>query len=337
MAPTIGLSGWVLTFLLAEPSAALLPARNIWRPARLQRALSLKLTEPPPTTLASEVPGLMRMARLNTVPMGAGLVALGALGARGAIPAGGFGWSERARLGLGVILTVIVTSGSMLINDYHDHKLGVDTAATKPGRPLVTGEVRPSTVKLVLKWAYALHLALLCLVDSASMRLWVLANSLLTYVYSVHLKPVTGVKNLTCAAIVAMGLGLGALGVGAGTTGVVAVWRPMAVVLGLIWHREIVMDIKDEAGDRLAGVVTVPVACGPKPALRLSLIPLGLAALVTASAPPPAAAAAATLAMLAQASLALSAMRKGFDGRSLALAIELAPAWLLVALLALSR
>ena len=32
-------------------------------------------------------------------------------------------------------------------------------------------------VKLVLKWGYALHLTLLCLVDTASMRLWVLANT----------------------------------------------------------------------------------------------------------------------------------------------------------------
>ena len=37
---------------------------------------------PPPRTLSDEVPGLLKMARLNTVPMGAGLVALGAYGAR---------------------------------------------------------------------------------------------------------------------------------------------------------------------------------------------------------------------------------------------------------------
>ena len=49
-------------------------------------------------------------------------------------------------------------------NDYHDYKLGVDTIETKPGRPLVTGAVRPESVKFVLKWGYALHLTLLCLV-----------------------------------------------------------------------------------------------------------------------------------------------------------------------------
>ena len=78
---------------------------------------------------------LLRMARLNTVPMGAGLVGLGAYGARATRVASPL---LPARLALGSLLTVIVTTGSMLINDYHDHKLGVDNEATKPGRPLVT-------------------------------------------------------------------------------------------------------------------------------------------------------------------------------------------------------
>ena len=123
-----------------------------------------------------------------------------------------------------MLLTIIVTSGSMLINDYQDHKLGVDNEDTKPGRPLVTGEVRPSSVKFVLKWAYAAHLTLLCFVGTATMRVWVLANTLLTYLYSVHLKPVTGVKNAVCAVIVSMAVGLGALSTGAPAASLRAVW-----------------------------------------------------------------------------------------------------------------
>ena len=38
----------------------------------------------------------------------------------------------------------------------------------------------------------SLTLTMLCLVDSKAIRLWILANALLTYVYSVHLKPLTG-------------------------------------------------------------------------------------------------------------------------------------------------
>ena len=231
-------------------------------------------------TIKDEIPGLIRMARPNTIPMGSGLVLLGAFGARATMrsPSAVVG-----RIGLGALLTIIVTTGSMLINDYHDHKLGVDNQQTKPGRPLVTGEVRPDSVKFVLKWAYATHLTLLCLVDSAPMRLWVLANTLLTYLYSVHLKPITGVKNFVCAAIVAMAIGLGAIAVGGGASSLLAVWRPMIAVAGLIWHREMVMDVKDMEGDRLAGVQTVAVAVGKERALWLSLLPLSIGVAAAAS------------------------------------------------------
>ena len=41
-------------------------------------------------------------------------------------------------------------------------------------------QVRPESVKFVLKWGYAAHLTLLCLVDDAFTRLWVLSSTLLT-------------------------------------------------------------------------------------------------------------------------------------------------------------
>lgn len=286
-----------------------------------------------PATFAEEVPGLLRMARLNTIPLGAGLVGLGAYGARGTRLANA---AVTSRLVLGTLLTIIVTTGSMLINDYHDHKLGVDNEQTKPGRPLVTGEVRPDTVKFVLKWAYATHLTLLCLVDTAPMRLWVLANTLLTYLYSVHLKPLTGVKNFVCAAIVSMAIGLGAIAVGGGSASVQAVWRPMAAVAGLIWHREMVMDIKDMEGDAMAGVRTVAVAYGAKKALLLSLLPLSAGVLAASTASGLRAALVACLALVTQGGFALVAMAKGFTKPALAQAIELAPLWLLSSLIALT-
>lgn len=75
--------------------------------------------------------------------MGAALVGFGAFGARHAVSGtslvgagvglAGIGTSplrlvRAARLLLGMTLTCLVTAGSMLINDYHDHKLGVDNA-----------------------------------------------------------------------------------------------------------------------------------------------------------------------------------------------------------------
>lgn len=287
--------------------------------------------------LRDELPALLRMARPNTIPMGAGLVGLGGYGARRVADA----IAPRlvaARLLLSVLLTVIVTSGSMLINDYYDHRGGVDTAQTKPGRPLVTGEVRPDSVKLLLKWAYATHLTLLCLVDNALLRLWILANTLLTYLYSVHLKPLTGVKNAVCAGIVAMAIGLGALAVGGGSTASLrAVWRPVIAAFGLIFHREMVMDIKDMEGDELAGVRTVAVAFGARRALMISLLPLVAAAAAVATAPGTPAAAVACGSLLVQGAFALVALARDFSPSSLRNAIELAPVWLLSSLVALTK
>jgi len=299
-------------------------------------SVSLDTPAPSPVPRLDEIRGLIRMARLNTVPMGASLVALGAYGARHVRVMTTCGGARLARLILGAVLTIIVTTGSMLINDYHDFREGVDTAETKPGRPLVTGQVRPETVKLVLKWAYALHLTLLCLVDSALMRLWVLANTLLTYLYSVHLKPITGVKNFVCATIVSMGLGLGAVAqAGSGLEPLRAVWRPMAAVGGLIWHREIVMDIGDMEGDALVGVRTLPVVLGADKALLVSFIPLSLSIATAASIGGPRALV-ATAPLVAQACFALWTRKCSFTKSSLALPIEWAPYLLLVTLITLT-
>jgi len=275
-----------------------------------------------------EVRGLLKMARLKSVPMGAAAVGIGAFGARHLSETAGPAWG---RLALGTALTSIVTAGSMLINDYHDFRRGVDTEVTKPGRPMVTGQVRPETVKFVLKWAYALHLTLLCLVDSAVMRLGVLLNTLLTYLYSVHLKPVTGLKNVVCATIIAMAVGLGAVAQ-AGGLGLRAVWRPMAVVCGLIWHRELLMDIKDVLGDAIAGVRTVPVVLGRDLAFLASLLPLAAAAAAACGDGGTSRSLVAAAPLLLQGILSTVT----FTSHDLDAAIEAGPFLLLVSLLALT-
>ena len=167
------------------------------------------------------------------------------------------------------------------------------------------------------------------------MRLWVLASTLLTYLYSVHLKPITGVKNVVCAAIVSMAVGLGAIAAGGGASSLRAVWRPMVVVGGLIHHREMLMDIKDADGDALAGVRTVAVALGTRGALAASLLPLAAATAAAATAPHGRVALAASSPLLVQGAYTVAARARGFSRAALRDAIELAPLWLLLSLSAL--
>ncbi|KAH8076039.1 hypothetical protein JL721_22 [Aureococcus anophagefferens] len=299
-------------------------AQDVYARAPPDERRAAQHAPPRARSLRDELPGLARMARPNTLPMGAALVAAGAWGTRGAPPAAADVGSA-LRLGVAVACTTIVTAGSMLINDYFDHKHGVDTRATKPDRPLVAGDVRPATVKLVLKWAYAALLALICLIDTATMRLWVLANALATYVYTRHLKPVPVVKNAACAAVVAMAVGLGGLARGGGVGSLAPLGPAMAATAGLICHREMLMDCKDAAATprracaprRSSSGGGGPRRCRSCPRRRRRRVP------GRAAAP-----------LLAQAALALRAVRS--SGRAeLRDAIELAPLWLAATLVLL--
>eukprot|EP00966_Prymnesium_polylepis_P296622 6852738-Prymnesium_polylepis.1 len=89
------------------------------------------------------------------------------------------------------------------------------------------------------------------------------------------------------------------------------------------------MDIKDLEGDQMAGVRTVAVAVGPQRALMLSMLPLAAGAIAAASVP------AASAALVVQGAVAIWSMNGGFAPERLAMAIELAPLWLLCALIAL--
>jgi len=284
---------------------------------------------------AAQLRALLKMARPNSAPMGGALIGLGAFGARG-LATFPLDATTKARLALSTLLTVLVTSSSMIVNDYYDFKNGVDTPETKPWRPLVTGEIKPETVKQALGVMDFANKAMMCMLGNAPMGLWVLASSTLTDVYTEHLKPITGVKNATCATIVAMALGLGAMAMTGTPRALASVWRPMAVLAGTICHREMVMDIKDAEGDAKTGVQTVPVVFGKNRALSISMAPLALALAVSATAPGKTKRLVASAAMLAQAALALDSKRRNFDRPSLVRAIEIAPVWLLAAIVSLT-
>ena len=78
------------------------------------------------------------------------------------------------------------------------------------------------------------------------------------------------------------------------------------------------------------------VAVGKRRALLLSLLPLAAAAAAASSAPSARTALVACGPLLAQAAFALSLLERDFTPASLGRAIELAPIWLLLSLLALT-
>jgi len=140
----------------------------------------------------------------------------------------------------------------------------------------------------VQKYLYAILLLSSAFVPGTISRLMVIGGAITTYLYTVHLKPKTWIKNISCAALVAMSpitSGLAAwkvLSDGAAITNVsssvpyaLIFKSPLSfLVLSLfagIMCREILMDITDCEGDAKAGIQTLPVKYGKEMASRVAM------------------------------------------------------------------
>ena len=119
----------------------------------------------------------------------------------------------------------------------------------------------------------------------------VIGGAITTYLYTVHLKPKTWIKNISCAALVAMSpitSGLATWQVLRETSvGTSSIAASSSIPLGLIFHspltylvlslfagimsREILMDITDCEGDAGAGIQTIPVKFGKKFAANVAM------------------------------------------------------------------
>ncbi len=113
---------------------------------------------------------------------------------------------------------LLVTSTSMITNDYYDARDGVDMpddadhplaiaeAARKGGSGNVDGAgvVPMSVAKIFDSYLYAILLLSSAFVPGATSRLMVLGGAITTYLYTVHLKPRTWIKNVSCAGLVAI-------------------------------------------------------------------------------------------------------------------------------------
>ena len=174
----------------------------------------------------------------------------------------------------------------MVVNDYYDAKLGRDTSAD---RPLVTGDLSFPLVRRYLSYLYAAALICGALLPGAPARLAVMVSLMLTYFYTNNLKPLTWVKNVVCAFLVAFApltSGSAALHLASASSTTLTmswwrmgpVWRLVAMLFFGILGREMTMDCNDVENDRAVGVQTIPVVYGPAFASRVALACAGMAA-----------------------------------------------------------
>jgi len=144
----------------------------------------------------------------------------------------------------------------MIVNDYYDSR-SVD-AINKPGD---AEEFDPPFVRSALSFAYGHLLILSTLLPRVLPRLLVVGGTVVTYLYTVHLKPVLLLKNAVVASIVACCPLASASSFGDVTGGVIGLCGTL--FLGT-FGREVWMDVIDVDGDRRCGIRTVPVAYGKR-------------------------------------------------------------------------
>jgi 4-hydroxybenzoate polyprenyltransferase len=169
---------------------------------------------------------------------------------------------------IAVLFAILLTSAtSMLVNDYYDLRSGVDSH--KVGTP----KASPRVMKRVLGLLYAPLLLMTAVVPGISARLIVLSSAMLTFLYTEHLKPLTWVKTITCAFVIAMSpltSGLAALSLDISESrytsrnlGIMnSLFRLVSLLFCGFFGREILMDMNDIPQDQRHGIQTVPVRYG---------------------------------------------------------------------------
>lgn len=211
----------------------------------------------------------------------------------------------------------LICSASMIVNDYYDGRSGLDSYRqplsddpTAIGRyhtspenrgdykPLVSGEITYPITKRFLSYLYAGILISVAVVPGPIARLSVVAASMLTFWYTQHIKPKTWLKNVSCAALIALApftsgsAAMHLLQNEGGVNGLQALgttWKQMgrlttALFTGIM-GREIMMDIVDLEADQSANVYTVPVRYGRRFASKAALGCMMITAVLTTVTP----------------------------------------------------
>jgi len=216
-----------------------------------------------------------------------------------------------------LIAIILISAASMVVNDYYDTLLGVDQnlptmnplvyinqtnsleSSVTDRKPLISGEVTFSMVKTFLYYLYSGILISLAFLPGIPTRISVVVATILTFIYTKHLKPMTWTKNIVCATIMA----LSPFTSGAATLYVMTMDQQMRHLLleGVSWiqrlqdwqgilyilitslgplvmtlfcgfmAREIVMDVSDYESDKASRIMTIPVRHGRKVATRVAI------------------------------------------------------------------
>jgi geranylgeranylglycerol-phosphate geranylgeranyltransferase len=174
-----------------------------------------------------------------------------------------------------VLATALATGGGNAINDYFDRDVD---AVNRPDRPIPRGAVSA-------RGALAFALALFALAVGAAATLprvalaIAVANAAALAAYTRLFKGLPGVGNAVVALLTGSTFLFGGAAVGRPLAPGILVMAGLAAAATL--GRELVKDVEDVAGDREAGLRTLPIVAGERPALVLAAAAVGVSVLAS--------------------------------------------------------
>lgn len=218
---------------------------------------------------------LLRLVRGHNLVVAAAGVLAGGWVALGAV-------AVPRLLGFAALAAVGFGAAGNVLNDLRD--VAADRVNRPAGdRPVAAGRVRRETAHLVVGVGVFVGLVAAALVSGTALLVGLAAFAVIA-LYSPLLKPSGFPGNVAIAAVAGLPLWYGALAVGRPAAGVV----PWVLAAWIHLVREIVKDIEDESGDRVAGRRTLPIRWGARrtgvlaAVLALAFVPLSLALPVAA-------------------------------------------------------
>lgn len=155
---------------------------------------------------------------------------------------------------LASVTAAFAAASGNVINDYFDIEID---KISHPDRPLAAGKIMPSNA---IKFYSILVLVALTFSFTLNIQLFVITFSALAilFLYSIYLKKIPLVGNITVALLTALAFFFGGIAVNNAEAAIVP--AVFAFLINLI--RELVKDIEDIEGDKLNSVITFPIRFG---------------------------------------------------------------------------
>ena len=244
---------------------------------------------------------------------------------------------------LTLISTNLVSATSMVVNDYYDAKLGRDTLKQHQHQWLqqqqqeqqhddsnssstndlaandsndtkwilhpVNGIWNKLVTRRLLMYLYSMALCLSNCLPGIPTRISVNIALMMTYLYTVHFKPITLMKNIVCATLIALApwtsgsctlyllqqqyhvnmIGTGGISLSTllrgGVWAIPSLWRLFGILFAGVLGREILMDCNDVVADRASGIRTIPVVYGCRIASYVATFTTGVMTYLAITAP----------------------------------------------------